>query len=62
VLAGGRRPALNSLRPIYNILLTASLGFHHSEESRTKMSRAQQGAKNAFFGKTHTEETKAKIA
>jgi len=26
------------------------------------MSRAQQGAKNAFFGKTHTEETKAKIS
>lgn len=38
-----------------------SLGQIHSKESRQKMSKAQTGQKNHFYGKTHSEETKQKL-
>lgn len=34
---------------------------HHSEESKAKMREVRLGSKNHFFGKHHTEETKAII-
>lgn len=37
-------------------------GRHPSEEARTKMSEAQKGEKNHFYGKHHTAETKEKIS
>ena len=41
-------------------------GFHHSEESKTKMSEAKAdsffGENNPFFGKTHSEESRQKMS
>ena len=37
-------------------------GFKHTEESRKKISEAQKGEKNHFYGKHHTEETKRKMS
>jgi len=55
---------IDLLKPEYNILQKAgsSLGFKHSEETLTKMSTAQVGAKNTIFGKKHSEETRAKMS
>ena len=38
------------------------IGYTHSIESRQKMSIAQSGDKNHFYGKTHTDITKKKIS
>ena len=48
----------------YNIreCVDSNLGFHHSEESKKKMSIAKSGENNYNFGKHHTEETKRKIS
>jgi len=37
-------------------------GKHPTEETRIKMSKAQQGVNNGFFGKQHTKETREKIS
>jgi|SRR6266851_4635026 len=37
-------------------------GILHTRNARHKMSVAQQGAGNGFFGKTHSDETRKKIA
>ena len=37
-------------------------GKHHTDESRKKMSKAQKGEKNPMYGRTHTENTRNKIA
>jgi hypothetical protein len=49
--------------PTYNILQKARslLGYKHSQESLNKMSESQKGVKHYFYGKTHTEETRAKM-
>jgi group I intron endonuclease len=54
---------LDLLAPVYNILKIAGshFDFKHSEESLAKMSEAKKGLKNPFYGKNHTEETKAKM-
>ena len=45
---------------------TYTLGKHHSEESKKKMSLAKKGMyigeKNPFYGKTHSEETKRRLS
>lgn len=42
-----------------------TMGYNHKDESRKKMSISKQGMydkeKNHFYGKTHTEETRAKM-
>lgn len=38
------------------------LGGKHTTESIAKMSKAQQGSKNSFYGKTHSKETKKKLS
>ncbi len=38
-----------------------NLGKKHTKESITKISKASSGKNNAFHGKNHTEETKAKM-
>lgn len=54
----------DKLDPQYNILKIAgsSLGYKHTEESKAKRSKALKGVytgiKSAWFGRTHTEETK----
>ena len=49
--------------PMYNILKKAGslLGYKHNQESLNKMSESQKGVKHYFYGKTHTEETLAKM-
>lgn len=37
-------------------------GFKATEETKQKMSEARKGEKNAFYGKTHSEETKKKLS
>jgi hypothetical protein len=39
----------------------SSTGKKHSKETREKMSTDRVGDKNAFYGKSHTEETKKKL-
>ena len=50
----------------YNLTSGGRDHFHHSEESKQKMSEKQKGLqvgeKNPFYGKHHTEETKQKIS
>lgn len=52
----------------YNLNPTAgsALGFHHSNQSRQKMSEARSGKtigeQNPFWGKHHSDKTKAKIS
>lgn len=36
-------------------------GYHHSEETKKKISDAMKGENNPFYGKHHTEETKEKL-
>lgn len=36
-------------------------GFKHSEETRKRMSEDRRGVNNSFYGKTHSEENKAKL-
>lgn len=36
--------------------------YKHSEETKQKISKANKGEKNYFYGKHHSEETKQKIA
>lgn len=37
-------------------------GFKATEETKQKMSEAHKGEKNAFYGKTHSEETRKKLS
>jgi group I intron endonuclease len=55
---------IDSLLPEYNILKIAgsSLGALHTEQTKTKISEALKGENHPFFGKTHTEETLAKMS
>ena len=59
---------LDSLQPQYNILKLAgsSSGYTHSEESKDKRSKALKGvytgSKSALFGRTHSEDTIAKMS
>jgi hypothetical protein len=54
---------INLFKPEYNLLQTAGspLGYKHTEETRAKMSAAKRGQNNFMYGKTHSEETKAKL-
>ena len=55
---------LDKLKPKYNILKIAGIsqGFKHSEETKTKISKALKGIyvgdNSALFGRLHKEETK----
>lgn len=40
----------------------AGIGRKHTEESKQKMSEAQKGEKNSFYGKSHTKETLSKMS
>lgn len=40
----------------------ACTGRKHTEDSKKKMSQAQKGEKNSFYGKSHTKETLAKMS
>jgi group I intron endonuclease len=63
---------LDSLQPKYNILKLAgsSLGYTHTQESKDKTSKAlalgsdgvYTGSKSPLFGRTHSEETIAKMS
>ena len=55
---------LNLLKPEYNILLTAGswLGHRHTDETRNRLSEANLGENNPFFGKNHSEETLRKMS
>ena len=55
---------IDNKRPSYNILLIAgsSRGFHHSEETKRKMSEAQSGQHHWFYGKHPSEETLRKMS
>lgn len=65
---------IDEIDPEYNILKFAgsSLGYKHTEEAIAKMSEAKKGEnslmfgktgeKHPFFGKIHSEESKAKIS
>lgn len=59
---------LDSLQPQYNILKIAgsSLGYTHSQDSKDKRSKALKGvytgSKSALFGRTHNEDTIAKMS
>jgi group I intron endonuclease len=50
---------LQLIKPEYNILQKAgsTLGYRHSEESKTIMSENNTGEKNPMFGKKHSDET-----
>jgi len=37
-------------------------GSKHSEETKRKISEAEMGEKNHFYGKHHSEETKRKMS
>lgn len=54
---------LDLLQPEYNILKIADsrLGSKHSVETKKKMSGSRLGEGNTFFGKFHSNETKAKL-
>jgi len=54
---------LDLLQPEYNILKIAGsrLGSKHSVETKKKMSVSRLGEGNTFFGKFHSNETKAKL-
>src|SRR5690606_37114347 len=60
VLVQREQHYLDLLQPEYNILVYAysSLGFKHDKDTLYKMSAEN----NHFFGKTHSEEAKAKIS
>jgi group I intron endonuclease len=45
---------------VYNISDGASTPM--TQETKTKISQSKMGEKNAFFGKTHTDETKRKLS
>lgn len=59
---------INELDPEYNMKDggDCARGWHHTDESKRKMSETKAklylGKNNPFFGKTHSEETKKKIA
>lgn len=59
---------LDTLKPEYNICTTAgsTLGKLHSEEAKEKISSTKkgthQGEANSFFGKTHLEGSRKKMA
>lgn len=53
----GKKPSENTIRAS----ILAHTGRPLSEEIKRKMSEAQRGERNHFFGKKHTEETKQKI-
>lgn len=59
---------INELNPKYNMKEggNCARGWHHTEESKRKMSETKAklylGENNPFFSKTHSEETKRKIA
>jgi group I intron endonuclease len=54
---------IDSLNPYFNIcqLVGSTRGIKLSEDTRKKMSISRQKEKNPFFGKHHSEETKAKF-
>lgn len=37
-------------------------GFHHTEETKQKLSALRRGEKNPFFGRKHSDEFKARLA
>ena len=43
------------------LMKKAALGRKHSEEVKKAMSEARKGENGAFFGHSHTDETKAKL-
>lgn len=51
---GKNNPMYGHQSPMY--------GKNHSEETRSKMSKAQKGENNHNFGKHHSEETKLKMS
>ena len=59
---------IDKLNPKYNTLKIAgsSLGYKQTEETKIKISKSLKGVyvkeKSALFGRTHTEETKVKMA
>ena len=55
---------IDKWNPEYNILKTAgsSLGFKHSDETRTKISNSLAGERNPMFGLKHSDEIIAKIS
>src|SRR5690606_9983639 len=63
LILGREQHYIDMFNPEYNLLKTAgnSLGFKHSEDVLAKMSEAQTGDKNSFYGKKHLPETLAKI-
>ena len=52
------------LKPEYNTLKNAgnTLGYRHTDETITKMSKIKIGQNNHFYGKIHSEEVKFKIS
>ena len=50
-------------KDFYNLVLGGgtSEGWHPSEETREKISKANKGIKSAWYGRKHTEEEKRKI-
>lgn len=59
---------INELNPAYNMKDggDCARGWHHTEEAKRKMSETKSkqylGKNNPFYGKTHSEKTKKKIA
>jgi len=57
---------IDFFKPEYNLLLIAGsrLGLKYSEETRAKMSAlsAKKGRNKPMFGRTHSEESKAKLS
>lgn len=51
----------NDPRYLSGELVGATKGYIHSEETRQKMSISHQKENNAFFGKSHTDDTKYKM-
>jgi group I intron endonuclease len=55
---------IDYLNPIFNVCKTAGncLGVKHDPETCKKISEANSGDRNGFFGKTHTPETLKKMS
>lgn len=53
----------NTIENGYNVALggNSNSGFKHSEKTKSQMSFAHKGNRNAFYGKNHSNETKEKI-